>query len=174
MEACHLSSMSRMVASWVDFLAGMAAAGEALGAGVALGLLLAAGGDESLVAAGELAGFGLGEASFSVLIDTLGSADSVFSETVISGDTSGAGVAVSSWASANGTAAAISRVMARMVFFIGFVLCGVLAAESPERGLKCSLFERGRILFGREIPRQGRFGTPMLPIPVFLRKTIWP
>ena len=50
--------------------------------------------------------------------------------------------------------------MARMVFFICFVLYGVLAAESPERGLKCSLFERRRILFGGEIPRQGRFGTP--------------
>src|SRR5688500_18448283 len=112
----------------------MTAADGAFWAGVALGLLLVAGGDDSLAGAGELVGFGLGEASLSVLIDTLGSADSVFSETVISGDDSGAGVAVSSWASANGAAAANSRLMARMVFFICFVLCGVLAAESPEAG----------------------------------------
>ena len=115
-------------------MVGMTAAPGALAAWVALGLALVTAGEAALVAAGELSVFGLGEASFSVLIETLGSADSVFSETVISGDASGTGVSVASWASANGVAAATSRVMARMVFYICFVLSGILAAGAPNAG----------------------------------------
>jgi len=61
---------------------------------VVLGLLFVAAGEEALVAAGEVAGLGVGEAVFSVVTETLGSDEEVsgFSETV----DSGAGVEVSS------------------------------------------------------------------------------
>jgi hypothetical protein len=75
----------------------MTAADEAFVAGVGLGLLLVAAGEEAFVAVGELSGFGVGEAVFSVVTDTLGSSeDSDFSGGVISGEDSGAGVEVSS------------------------------------------------------------------------------
>jgi hypothetical protein len=57
-----------------------------------------------------------------VVTDTLGSPDSVFSETVISGDASGDGLELSSWARANGGRATRSAARARMTIFIGFVL----------------------------------------------------
>jgi hypothetical protein len=84
-----------MVASGLDFFVGITAAGEALVAGVALGLLLVAAGEAALVAAGELTDLGAGEeAFFSVVTETLGS--SVFSEAVASGDAAGLGLEVSS------------------------------------------------------------------------------
>jgi hypothetical protein len=72
----------------------MRAAGEAFVAGVGLGLVLVAAGEEARVAAGELSGFGVGEAVFSVVTDTLGLEDSLFWGGVVSGD--GSGVEVSS------------------------------------------------------------------------------
>ena len=80
-----------MVASGVDFFVGISAAGEELLLGVALAL---AAGDEDLVGEGELFGFGVGEAVFSVVTETLGSEGF-----------SAAGEALSSWATAIGTAA---------------------------------------------------------------------
>jgi hypothetical protein len=83
--------MSRMVASGVDFLAGMSADGDELLVGLLLGS-----GEDDLVAAGELEGFGFGAgvADFSVVTDTLGSDGevSVFREADASGDASGAGL----------------------------------------------------------------------------------
>jgi hypothetical protein len=89
-DASHLSSISLIVASGVDFFVGITAAGLALGA------LLVAAGDEAFVAAGELSVLAAGEAVFSVVTETLGSCVvvSVFSETVASGEA--AGVEVSS------------------------------------------------------------------------------
>jgi hypothetical protein len=98
----------------VDFFVGITAADDAFVAGVALGLLLLAAGDEVLVGDGELSDFGAGEAFFSVVTETLGS------EAVASGEAAGAGLDVSSWATANGAAAIISAVTARMVIFIWF------------------------------------------------------
>ena len=82
--------MSLIVASGLDFLVGMTAAGEALAAGVAEGALLLVEG--ALVAAGELSARGVGEAVFSVVTDTLG-ADS-FCDAL--GDVAGVGVEESS------------------------------------------------------------------------------
>jgi hypothetical protein len=61
----------------------MTATDEAVAAGVGLGLLFVAAGEEAFVAAGELSGFGVGEAVFSVVTDTLGSNDSLFSGGVV-------------------------------------------------------------------------------------------
>ena len=120
-DASHLSSISRMVASGVDFFTGMDAAGDELLAG--LGLLLGSG-EEDLGAAGELTDFGAGVADFSVVTETLGSEGevSVFSEADASGDAAGVD---SSWARANGAPAITTAVMARRANFICFVLlCG--------------------------------------------------
>jgi hypothetical protein len=84
-----------MVASGVDFLTGIAAEGEALLVGLLFGS-----GEEALVAAGELEGFGAGVDFFSVVTDTLGSVVSDFRETDASGEASGAGMD-SSWARAS-------------------------------------------------------------------------
>ncbi len=80
--------------------------------------LLFAEGDDFFVAAGEVLRLGAGEAVFSVVTDTLGSVVSVFSGVVASGDDAGAGLDVSSWASAKGAAARMSAVMAATVIFI--------------------------------------------------------
>jgi hypothetical protein len=108
--------MSLIVASGVDFFAGISAAGDELLLGVALGLVLAAG-DEDLLGEGEVSAFvaGAGEALFSVATETVGSEG--FSAAVASGD--GAGGVLSSWARAI-EAAAVKRaaVTARTVSFI--------------------------------------------------------
>jgi hypothetical protein len=108
-----LSSISRIVASAVDFLAGITAAEEGLAAGDSVGLLLALG-EEDLVGDGELCGFGVGDEVFSVVTETLGSSDLLFSDGEASGD------GLSSCAKAKGTAAAKSAVSARTVIFIRF------------------------------------------------------
>jgi hypothetical protein len=92
-------------------LVGISAAGEALLLGVALGLALAAG-DEDLLGEGELFGFGVGEAVFSVVTETLGSEGF-----------SAAGEALSSWANAIGTAAVDkAAIRAKSASFIWFFL----------------------------------------------------
>jgi hypothetical protein len=111
--------MSLIVASGVDFFVGITADGDELVLGVAgsLGVLLAAG-DEDFVGEGDASGFsdfGAGEAVFSVVTETLGS------EAVASGEAAGDGL--SSWASANGVAAAKRAVMATSVIFIWFSCC---------------------------------------------------
>jgi hypothetical protein len=80
-----LSSISRIVASGVDFFAGITAAGDELVLGVALGLVLLAAGDEDLVGDGEVSAFGAGEV-FSVVTETL------VSEAVASGEAAGDGL----------------------------------------------------------------------------------
>jgi len=107
--------MSRIVASGVDFLLGITAADEGLVVGDSLGLLLAAG-DEDFVGEGDAVGFGEGGAVFSVVTETVGSSDALFS----AGDAAGEGLF--SWANANGAAAAKSAVRARTVIFIWFSL----------------------------------------------------
>jgi hypothetical protein len=104
-----LSSISRIVASGVDFFSGITAAGDELGLGVALGLLLVAAGDEDLLGEGEVPDLGAGEV-FSVVTETLGS------EAVASGEAAGDGL--SSWAMANGVAAVKRAVMATSMIFI--------------------------------------------------------
>lgn len=104
--------MSRIVASGVDFLEGITAAGDELAAGAALGLLFVASGDEDLLGEGEVCGFGVGDEVFSVVTETLGS------EVLLSRDAAGDGLAVSSWAAAKGTAAAKRAAIATMVIFI--------------------------------------------------------
>ena len=107
--------MSLIVASAVDFFVGITAAGDVLVLGVALGLLLVAAGEEDLLGEGVASDLGAGEAVFSVVTDTLGSElVSGFSEAVAAGD------GLSSWARANGVAAAKSAVMATIVIFIWF------------------------------------------------------
>src|ERR1051326_8930368 len=90
-EASHLSSISRIVASVLDFLTGMSAVGDALLVGLLFGS-----GEGDLVAAGELdaLGFGAGVADFlSVVTETLGSEEeSFFRKTDASGEASGAGL----------------------------------------------------------------------------------
>jgi hypothetical protein len=106
-------------------LAGIDAADEAdgLAAGVALGLLFAVG-DEDLVGEAEVAGFGVGDTVFSVVTDTVGSL-------LFSGDA--AGEAASSWAIANGAAAAQIRVRARTVIFIRFSFLEFRGGNSETR-----------------------------------------
>jgi hypothetical protein len=108
-DASHLSSISRIVASGVDFFSGITAAGDELGLGVALGLLLVAAGDEDLLGEGEVPDLGAGEV-FSVVTETLGS------EAVASGEAAGDGL--SSWARASGVAAVKRAVMATSMIFI--------------------------------------------------------
>jgi hypothetical protein len=108
-----LSSISRIVASGVDFFVGITAAGDELALGVALGLVLLTAGDEDLLGEGEVSDLG-GGGVLSVVTDTLGS--SAFSEVVASGEAAGDGL--SSWARANGVAAAKRAVMATSVIFI--------------------------------------------------------
>ena len=98
-----------MVASGLDFLTGITAAGEELLLGVALGLDFVAAGEEDLLGEAVVSGFGDGEAVFSVVTDTVGS----------EGVVSGSGVGLSSWANARG-AAARRAVRQRTVIFIGF------------------------------------------------------
>jgi hypothetical protein len=93
----------------------MTAVKEVLAAGDSLGLLLALGEDD-LVGDGEACGFGVGDEVFSVVTETLGSSDLVVSDGEAAGD------GLSSWAKANGTAAAKSAVSARTVIFIRFSL----------------------------------------------------
>src|SRR5213075_2025166 len=134
--------MSRIVASGVDFLAGITAAADGLLAGVALGLLLAEG-DDDFVGEVDGAGFGVGEMVFSVVTETLGSP--LFSDAVAAGD------GLSSWANANGTAAAHRAVTARTAIFICFsfwTFAGVPSLGSPYQ------FE-GRIVGGGRKKRQG-------------------
>jgi hypothetical protein len=107
--------MSLIVASGVDFLVGITAAGDELVLGVALGLVLVAAGEEDLVGEGDASDFGAGVAVASVVTETLGSC---FSEAVASGEAAGDGL--SSWARANGVARAKSAVMATIVIFIWF------------------------------------------------------
>jgi len=94
-------------------LVGITADDERLVVGDSLGLLLAAG-DEDFVGEGDAVGFGVGGAVFSVATETVGSSDVLFSV----GDAAGDGL--SSWANANGAAAAKSAVKARTVIFIWF------------------------------------------------------
>ena len=113
--------MSRIVASGVDFFVGNTAAedglipGDGLVPGVALGLLLAEGDDDFAGEADDF-GFGVGETVFSVVTETLGSV--LFSDAVSSGEAAGEGL--SSWAIANGAAAANRAVRARTAIFIWF------------------------------------------------------
>ena len=110
-----MSSISLIVASGVDFFVGITAAGDVLVLGVALGLILAAAGEEDLAGEGDASDFGAAVAVASVGTETLGSR---FSETVASGEAAGDGL--SSWARANGMARAKSAVMAAIVIFIWF------------------------------------------------------
>ena len=122
-----MSSISRIVASGVDFLAGITAEGDELVLGVALGLLFVAAGEEDLLGDGELSDFGVGETVFSVVTETL------VSGAVASGDAAGDGLDVSSWAKANGVAAAKRAVTAMIVIFIWFFCIGIWR-QAPERG----------------------------------------
>src|SRR2546430_8166121 len=117
--------MSRIVASGVDFLAGITAAADGLPAGVALGLLLAEG-DDDFVGEADDAGFGVGETVFSVVTETLGSP--LFSDAVAAGD------GLSSWANAKGTAAANRAVTARTAIFICLSF-GLLRGTKPGNPL---------------------------------------
>jgi hypothetical protein len=111
--------MSLIVASGVDFFVGITAVVVELVLGVALGLVLAAAGDEDLLGEAEASVLGAGDAVFSVVTDTLGSElVSGFSEAVASGEAAGGGL--SSWARANGVEAAKSTVMATIMIFIWF------------------------------------------------------
>jgi hypothetical protein len=107
----------------VDFLTGITADDgglteeDGLLAGDALGLLFAEG-DADFVGEADDFGFGVGEAAFSVVTETLGS----------SGEAAGDGL--SSWANANGTAAVNRAVTARTAIFICFSFCG-----TPEPGI---------------------------------------
>src|SRR5882724_7327358 len=114
--------MSRIVASGVDFLAGITAAADGLLSGVALGLLFAEG-DDDFVGEADAAGFGVGETVFSVVTETLGSP--LFSDAVAVGD------GLSSWANANGTAAANRAVTARTAIFICFSFWNFTGVPSP-------------------------------------------
>ena len=105
-----------MVASGVDFFVGITAAD----AGLVLGLVfVVAAGEVVLVGDGEVSGFGVGDAVFSVVTDTLGSdvLVSALSGTAVSGDEAGEGLEVSSWATATDKAAAI-KTRGRTYFFI--------------------------------------------------------
>lgn len=133
MEASHLSSISRRVASGVDFLVGMTEAGGAFFIGA--GELVLAGAEAFEGAAGELllvvAGLGSsGAGVLSVGTDTLGS---VAEEDEASGATAsgfGAGASASSWARAHGAAVKTQAVRTRIVIFIGKVRCELV---SPSR-----------------------------------------
>jgi hypothetical protein len=120
-----LSSISRIVASGVDFFAGITAAGDDFVVGVALGLVLEAAGVDDLLGVGEVAGLGV-EALFSVVTETLGS------EVVASGTEAGDGL--SSWASANGVAAAKRAVIATSLIFIWFSPVGQISAAGARPG----------------------------------------
>src|SRR2546423_12783244 len=93
--------MSRMVASGVDFLAGITAAGDELAVVVGASLFFAAG-DDDLVGEADASDLGAGDALFSVATETVGSL--LFSTAVDCGEAAGDGL--SSWAKANGVAAA--------------------------------------------------------------------
>src|SRR4051812_4065136 len=98
-----------MVASALDFLTGITAAAGELLLGLGLGLDFAAAGEEDLVGEAEGLGFGVGEAVFSVVTDTVGS----------DGVVSGSGEEVTSWVRASG--AVVNRAARqRTVIFIGF------------------------------------------------------
>ena len=118
--------MSRIVASAVDFLAGIIALEDGLVSGVALGLLLAEG-DDDFVGEADDAGFGVGETVFSVVTETLGSP--LFSDAVAAGD------GLSSWANANGTAAANRAVTARTAIFILLLLLDFCRGPEPGNPL---------------------------------------
>src|SRR5215212_937564 len=121
-EASHLSSISRIVASTLDFLTGAISAGVELLAGLLFGS-----GEEDLVAAAVLAGLGARVADFfSVEIETLGSEVdfSVFLDTDASGDAGG--VDSSSWARAKGAPAIRIAARAMMVDFM-VLLYGLMA-----------------------------------------------
>jgi len=111
-------------------LAGITAAADGLLAGVALGLgLLLAAGDDDFAGEADDAGFGVGETVFSVVTETLGSP--LFSDAVAAGD------GLSSWANANGTAAANRAATARTAIFICFsfwIFSGV-----PSLGIPLSI-----------------------------------
>jgi hypothetical protein len=92
---------------------------------VALGLVLEAAGVDDLLGVGEVAGLGV-EALFSVVTETLGS------EVVASG--TGAGDGLSSWASANGVAAAKRAVIATRMIFIWFSPVGQISAAGARPG----------------------------------------
>ena len=127
-DASHLSSISRMVASGVDFFTGMTAAGDGDFVDGSVGLLFADGEDD-LVASGEALTVGDGDADLSVVTETLGS------EAVASGLGAGVGLNSVSWARANGAAATTSAVTARILIFICFVLwCGVWSRSPGGAG----------------------------------------
>jgi hypothetical protein len=123
-----------IVASGVDFFAGITAAGDAFVLGVALGLGFVAAGEEDLVGEAEASDLGAGDAVFSVVTETLGSDGLVsgFSEAVASGAAAGDGL--SSWARANGMAAVKSAVMATIMIFIWLVMD--LRGREREPGLE--------------------------------------
>src|SRR4051812_43833059 len=105
-----------MVASAVDFLIGLALAEAAVGLGP--GLVFEGTADDALVGEADASafgfGFGVGEAVFSVVIDTLGSDRlvSALSGTVSSGE----GDELTSWAFATGRAAATTAKAKRDIF----------------------------------------------------------
>jgi hypothetical protein len=134
--------MSLIVASGVDFLVGITAAVF----GVALGLVFVAAGEEDFVGEGDASDFGAGVAVASVVTETLGSC---FSEAVASGEAAGDGL--SSWATANGMAAAKSAVMAAIMIFIWFSGYGFGAGASAGPALR---FE-ARIVGSGATLRQG-------------------
>src|SRR5881394_2799732 len=109
-----------MVASAVDFFAGIDADDDGLAVADSVGLLLAAG-DEDFVGEAEAVGFGVGDTVFSVVTETVGSL--LFS----------AGDALSSWANASGAAAAKSRLRAKTVIFIRFSLLEFRGGNSETR-----------------------------------------
>jgi hypothetical protein len=146
--------MSRIVASGVDFFVGITAVEDVLG--VALGLVLLAAGDEDWVGEGEVAALGVGEV-FSVVTDTLGS--SAFSEAVASGEAAGEGL--SSWARANGVAAAKRAIMATSVIFIWFS-CGWNWAQARPEWFEARIVVSASILRQGSIAVQNRLATIVL------------
>jgi hypothetical protein len=135
--------MSRIVASGVPFLLGIKAAAEELVEGASLAVLFAEG-DEDFFGDADTSAFGLGDAVFSVVTET------VVSEADASGDAAGDGL--SSWATAK-RAPATSVVRARMVIFIWFSL--VEFGGSSRARVRLSI--EGRILGSGPALRQAEF-----------------
>jgi hypothetical protein len=131
-------------------LLGITAAAEELADGASLAVLFAEG-DEDFFGDADASAFGLGDAVFSVVTETVGS------EADASGEAAGDGL--SSWARAN-RAPANSVVTARTVIFIWFSL--VEFGGSSRARVRLSI--EGRIL-GRG---------PALGQAEFVRKTLWP
>src|SRR3954454_11389431 len=142
--------MSRIVPSGVPFLVGRTAAAEELVDGAALAVLFADG-DEDFLGDAETSAFGLGDAVFSVVTETVGS------EADASGEAAGDGL--SSWATAN-RAPANSVVRARAVIFIWFSLV--------EFG------GRARARVSLSIERRIVGSSPTLRQAEFVCKTLWP